>query len=52
MKDNCLNEKIKVEQRTRNMFRYNIYVCVNGDCKEKCDRERLPTIEERQNFNG
>jgi len=52
MEDDCPKQKIKVEQRTHNMSRYSVMVCINQECHKKCDRERLPTIQERMEFNG
>lgn len=52
MEENCPNQITQVEQRTRNMYMYCVMICVNKDCKEKCDRERMPTPKERDEFNG
>lgn len=52
MKEDCPKQKIRVERRTHNMSIYNVYVCINYECKKKCDRERLPSFEERREFNA
>lgn len=52
MIDKCLDKKINVESRSKDGRFYYVYVCINMECKKKCDRERLPTVKERSEFNG
>jgi hypothetical protein len=47
MKD-CPNEIPKVEKRVNNRIPYYVMVC--SECEKRC--ERLPTAEERRDFNG
>jgi len=42
----CNKDDWHLEKRTRNMYFYNVYVC------NYCRYERLPTPQEKENFNG
>jgi hypothetical protein len=48
----CPNQILKVDKRNWNGKQIFVVVCENYQCKDPCDRERLPTPRERQDWNG
>ncbi len=46
MKCECGNDTFFVEKRSRNGSWYFVYIC------RKCQKERLPTPEEKIDWNG
>jgi hypothetical protein len=42
----CGKNDWRCERRTRNAYWFFAYIC------KECEHERLPTVEERNNFNG
>ena len=50
MDKDCLQQKLQVEKRTQHGSIHFVYTCINRDCQKECDRERLPTLQEREAF--